>query len=204
MASILDSIPWARRLKIRHLEVFVLLHETRSLTEAATRLHMTQPALSHWLADAEEAVGRPLFLRDRRLSLTVDGEVVLAHAKRMLGDVQRTHAELQAVQQGLQGRLNVGTGLPRVLLPQSIARLHEERSNVFISIVEAPLPNLLQMMMRRELDVIIGSVGVQALQSGFTCEALLPDSVQIVAGQKHPLLRATHCPIRGSFRRRAR
>jgi DNA-binding transcriptional LysR family regulator len=189
MANILDSIPWARRLKIRHLEVFVVLNETRNLTEAATRLHMTQPALSRWLADAEEAVGRALFLRDRRLSLTVDGEVVLAHAQRMLGDVQRTHAELQAVRQGLQGRLNVGTGLPRVLLPRSIARLHEDRPGVFVSIVEAPLPNLLQMLSRRELDVIIGAVGLQALQSGFTCEALLPDSVQIVAGREHPLLR---------------
>ena len=53
MAILLDSIPWARRLKIRHLEVFVVLHETRSLTDAAARLHMTQPALSHWLADME-------------------------------------------------------------------------------------------------------------------------------------------------------
>lgn len=189
MTGILDSIPWARRLKIRHLEVFVVLHQTRNLTEAAARLHMTQPALSHWLADAEEAVGRPLFVRDRRLSLTLDGEVVLAHAQRMLGDVQRTHAELQAVREGLQGRLNVGTGLPRVLLPKAIARLHEDRPNVFVSIVEAPLPNLLQMLARRELDVIIGAIDVQALQSGFACEALLTDSVQVVAGREHPLLR---------------
>jgi DNA-binding transcriptional LysR family regulator len=190
MTRPLDSIPWARRLKIRHLEVFVVLHETRSLTEAAARLHMTQPALSHWLADAEEAVGRPLFLRDRRLSLTLDGEVILAHAQRMLGDVQRTHAELQAVREGLQGRLNVGTGLPRVLLPKAIARLHEKRPNVFVSIVEAPLPTLLQMLTRRELDVIIGAVDVRALQSGFACEALLADSVQIVARREHPLLRS--------------
>jgi DNA-binding transcriptional LysR family regulator len=188
MSSILDSIPWARRLKIRHLEVFVVLNETRSLTEAAARLHMTQPALSRWLADAEEAVGRALFLRDRRLSLTVDGEVVLAHAQRMLGDVQRTHAELQAVRQGLQGRLQVGTGLPRVLMPHAIARLHQDRPGVFVSITEAPLPELLHMLSRRELDVIIGAVGVLALESGFACEALLPDSFQIVVGRAHPLL----------------
>ena len=190
MTRILESIPWARRLKIRHLEVFVVLHETRNLTEAAARLHMTQPALSHWLADAEDALGKPLFVRDRRLSLTLDGEVVLAHAQRMLGDVQRTHAELQAVRQGLQGRLNVGTGLPRVLLPKAIARLHKDRPKVFVSIVEAPLPNLLQMLARRELDVIIGAIGVLALESGFECEALLPDSVLVVAGRAHPLVAA--------------
>jgi DNA-binding transcriptional LysR family regulator len=188
MTGILDSIPWARRLKIRHLEVFVVLNETHNLTEAAARLHMTQPALSRWLADAEDAVGRPLFVRDRRLSLTVDGEVVLAHAQRMLSDVQRTHNELQAVRQGLQGRLNVGTGQPRVLLPRAIARLHRDRPGVFVSIVEGPMPELLQKLARRELDVVIGAIGVQALESGFKCETLLPDSIRVVASSSHPLV----------------
>ena len=109
--NILD-IPWARRLKLRHLEVFLAVHETGSLTAAAARLHMTQPALSHWLSDLEGVLGRPLFIRDRRLTLTREGEVLRMHAVRMLGDVYRTDEELKAVQSGLRGRLHVGSGLP--------------------------------------------------------------------------------------------
>lgn len=191
MPSKLDQIPWARRLKLRHLEVFLAVHEAGSLTSAAARLHMTQPALSHWLADAEEAVGRPLFLRLRRLTLTPDGEVFRAHAARMLGDVERTDADLKAVRAGLQGRLHVGTGLPRVLLPRAIARLHESRPGIFVSVSEAPLPQLLDMLAKREIDMIIGALAAQARASGFAVEPMLTDSVQVVAHRQHPCLQQT-------------
>jgi DNA-binding transcriptional LysR family regulator len=195
MAILLDSIPWARRLKIRHLEVFVVLHETRSLTDAAARLHMTQPALSHWLADMENALGRALFLRDRRLTVTPDGEVLLRHAERMLGDVQRTHLELQAVEQGMQGRLHVGTGLPRVLLPGAISRLLGGRPDVFVVVTEAPQPQLLEMMCRCELDVLFAAIGTDVRQMPFSVESLVPSSIQIVARRDHPLLQGRTCRL---------
>ena len=188
MANVLDGIAWARRLKLRHLEVFLAVHETGSVTAAATQLHMTQPALSHWLSELEDVVGSPVFTRGRRLEATVVGEVLRAHAARMLGDVARTDVELKAVMGGMQGRLHVGTGLPRVLLPKAIARLHEQRPGVFVSVVEAPLPQLLEMLARREVDVIIGALAAQALASGFATEALIPDHIQVVARRGHPLL----------------
>jgi len=189
MAHLLDAIPWARRLKLRHLEVFLALHETGSLTAAAAQLHMTQPALSHWLADVESVIGRPLFVRGRRLTLTDDGEVLRAHAARMLGDVQRTHTELEAMRAGMRGRLIVGTGLPRVLLPKAIVRLHAQRADIFVSVIEAPQPQLLDLLARREIDIVIGALSAPALRSGFASEALLEDSVQVVARSGHPLLR---------------
>ena len=112
MTPTLDSIAWARRLKLRHLEVFLAVHATGSLTAAAAQLHMTQPALSHWLSDIEDVVGRPLFVRSRRLALTPEGEVLRMHAARMLGDVQRTDADLKAVQAGLQRMSNRDVQLP--------------------------------------------------------------------------------------------
>ena len=48
---------WARRLKVRHLESFLVLEEAGTLTEAAARLHMTQSAMSHWLAELESVSG---------------------------------------------------------------------------------------------------------------------------------------------------
>lgn len=187
MTEPLGSVPWARRLKLRHLEIFLVLQETGSLTATATALHMTQPAMSHWLSDIEDVVGRPLFLRNRRLELTREGEVLRDHAARMVGDVQRTHSELQAVQAGLKGRLNVGTGLPRVLLPKAIARLQEHSPDVFVTVLEAPMPTLLDRLGNRDLDVIIGALSTPVFRSGFAIEALLHDSVQMVARYGHPI-----------------
>ena len=53
MSPDLQNIPWARRLKLRHLEIFLALHDEGSLTAAAARLHMTQPAMSHWLGHVQ-------------------------------------------------------------------------------------------------------------------------------------------------------
>ena len=70
----LDHIAWARRLKLRHLEIFLTLASAGSVTAAARLMHMTQPAVSHWLSDIEDLVGTPLFLRNRGLRLTEAGE----------------------------------------------------------------------------------------------------------------------------------
>lgn len=194
MANFLETIPWARRLKMRHLEVILALAESESLTAAAGQLHMTQPALSHWLADMEDAVGSPLFLRGRRLALTSEGEVLHAHAARMLGDVRRTHEDLHALRSGLQGRLRVGTGLPRVLLPKAIARLQQDQSGIFVSVVEASLPNLLDQLAKREIDLIIGALSAPALASGFATASLLPDSLHVVARSGHAVLGQSSLP----------
>jgi DNA-binding transcriptional LysR family regulator len=109
----------------------------------------------------------------------------------MLGDIQRTHLDLLAVQSGLMGRLHVGTGLPRVLLPNTIARLQQSHVGYFVSVTESPLPELLDLLAHREIDVVIGALSAQALASGFTCEPLLADSVQIAVRTGHPLLQQT-------------
>jgi DNA-binding transcriptional LysR family regulator len=188
MQNTLHSVQWARKLKFRHLEVFLALHETGSITTAATRLHMTQPALSHWLADLESVVGQPLFLRNRRLELTGIGEVFRGHAERMLGEVYRTDAELKAVNLGMSGRVHIGSGLPRVLLPNTIVRLQNERPGIFISVVEAPFSALLDMLAEKSIDLIIGALGAQALSTGLACESLIPETIIIVAQRGHPSL----------------
>lgn len=100
----LDHIAWARRLKLRHLEIFLTLASAGSVTAAARLMHMTQPAVSHWLSDIEDLVGTPLFLRNRGLRLTEAGEVLARHARRMLGDLRRTSEEIESVKSGIAGR----------------------------------------------------------------------------------------------------
>lgn len=188
MSADLQLIPWARRLKFRHLEIFIALHETGSLTGAAARMHMTQPAMSHWLADIEDAVGHPLFVRRPRFALTHVGQVLLAHAERMIGDVQRTDAELQSVQAGRQGRLHVGTTLPAVLIPRAVARVLEGRPGVFASVFESHQAELMDKLSKCEIDLTVAALTADVLSSGFAYERLFVDTVQIVATRGHPLL----------------
>jgi LysR family transcriptional activator of mexEF-oprN operon len=73
---------YARDLDLNLLRVFVVVAEAGSVTAAASRLYLTQPAVSAALKRLAIAVGAPLFARQGRgLVLTARGERLLARAR---------------------------------------------------------------------------------------------------------------------------
>lgn len=76
------SNAYARDLDLNLLRVFIVVAETGSVTAAASRLYLTQPAVSAALKRLTTAVGAPLFARHGRgLVLTSRGERLLANAR---------------------------------------------------------------------------------------------------------------------------
>lgn len=73
---------YERDLDLNLLRVFVVVAESGSVTGAAARLYLTQPAVSAALRRLTRAVGAPLFVRSgRSLALTARGRALLAHAR---------------------------------------------------------------------------------------------------------------------------
>ena len=76
---------------VRQLRYFVGIAESRSLTEAARRLHIVQPALSQRLSDLEKSLEVQLVVRGHvGTALTPAGTELYEHAKRILKRVQFT------------------------------------------------------------------------------------------------------------------
>ncbi|WP_454668852.1 LysR substrate-binding domain-containing protein [Achromobacter kerstersii] len=183
------ELSWTRRLKLRHLQVLAALESAGTVTAAAKAMHMTQPALSHWLSDMEDLVGTPLFVRGRTLALTEAGRALWRYACRVLGDTARTGEEIEAVKGGVAGHLHIGTILSAapVLLPRAIAALHQRSPKVQIELVEGLLEPLVERVERREIDLIIGPLDVRASRSGLCTEWLMTDTFSVVARRGHPL-----------------
>lgn len=183
------ELSWTRRLKLRHLQVLAALESAGTVTGAAKAMHMTQPALSHWLSDMEDLVGTPLFVRGRTLTLTEAGRALWRYACRVLGDTARTGEEIEAVKGGVAGHLHIGTILSAapVLLPRAIAALHQRSPKVQIELVEGLLEPLVERVERREIDLIIGPLDVRASRSGLCTEWLMTDTFSVVARRGHPL-----------------
>lgn len=73
---------YGRDFDLNLLRVFVVVAEAGSVTAGASRLYLTQPAVSAALRRLREAVGAPLFARSGRgLSLTAHGKRLLATAR---------------------------------------------------------------------------------------------------------------------------
>ncbi|MFD4836678.1 LysR family transcriptional regulator [Achromobacter sp. NPDC058515] len=186
----IDDIPWARKLKYRHLEVFLTIAEARGITAAADALHMTQSAVSHWLADIEALLGLPLCERGRaHFSLTPAGELLAAHARRMVGEIRRTHQDLDTLKTGLSGRIHIGSILSAApaLLPKTIARFQARHPDVFLHVLEATLEVLLEKLELRELDLIIGPLDIRVHKLGLASSLLIDDALRVVARKGHPL-----------------
>ncbi|HEY6745432.1 MAG TPA: LysR family transcriptional regulator [Mycobacteriales bacterium] len=72
-------------LDLRLLRSFVAVAEELHFTRAANRLYVAQQALSRDIRRLESQLGTPLFVRStRRVTLTAEGERLLAHARSLL------------------------------------------------------------------------------------------------------------------------
>jgi DNA-binding transcriptional LysR family regulator len=180
---------WIRRLKMRHLEGFLILNSSRTLSEAATRMHMTQSAVSHWLTDLEGIVGTRLLLRGRQLQPTAAGEALRRLAMRVLGDLDRTQDEFNSIQQGASARLHIGSVTAGVahLVPAAICTFQARNPDVSIRMSEGKLDDLLNGLEKRELDLIVGSIDARTYRPDLAHEILFDDDVAVIIGHGHPL-----------------
>ena len=92
-----------------HLEVLRAVEAEGSLTAAASRLHLTQSALSHSVRKLEQQLGTPLWLREgRQLRLTQAGGHLLALANRLLPQFEHAEMLIDQFARGQAGTLRIG------------------------------------------------------------------------------------------------
>ncbi len=95
------------------LRTFIMVAKEGNLTRAATRLHITQPAVSLHIKSLQEQLNLQLFTRTASgMILTEDGNKLLPAAERVLSTLQefRQHADTLYTNTGnLSGTLAIGT-----------------------------------------------------------------------------------------------
>ena len=103
---------------IKQFAYLVALAREKHFARAAKACNVSQPTLSGAIRQLEEELGVPLVERGHRFTgLTAEGETILAHAKRILAEVDTMAQSIGDVRQGLKGRLRIGaipTALPLV------------------------------------------------------------------------------------------
>jgi DNA-binding transcriptional LysR family regulator len=112
-------------LDTHRLRVFLVAAETLNFSQAALRLHMTQPSVSQHIQALEQQCGTPLFIRSgRRLALTEAGTVLVPMAERMISMSVHTLEVMNNLKGEVHGQLIVGcsTTPGKYLLPKLLAK----------------------------------------------------------------------------------
>ena len=160
----------AHLLDIDQLRTFVAIADAGSFTRAADIVHKTQSAVSMQMKRLEERLGRPIFVREGRMSrLTEDGERLLDYARRIL----RLNLECVATfgDAELTGRVRLGVpdDYADRYLPEILARFSQSNPRAEVTVVCEPTPMLLERIATGDLDLAIvthveGRFGAQIIR----------------------------------------
>lgn len=176
-------------IELKHLRTLRALQQGGSLAAAAERLHLSASALSHQLAELEQRVGVPLYLRKSRpLSFTREGQWLLELADECLPKVEALEQRL-AGQAPSQGPLRLAIECHSCIhwlspalkgLPEGLSRELEFVTGLGFAPQEA--------LLQGELDLVLTSE-VQPSEAIYY-QPLFDYEMRLVLTPEHPLTRA--------------
>ncbi|MFQ1713325.1 LysR family transcriptional regulator [Aeromonas veronii] len=128
------------RFDLRQLQAFVTLADTANYREAASRLFITQPALTKQIQGLEQTLGCTLFKRGRHgAELTALGAQLLTQASALIKHGREFERHALAVASGVAGRLKIGFGLSSfALAPALVARFKQQVTDVMVHLQDMP------------------------------------------------------------------
>jgi DNA-binding transcriptional LysR family regulator len=143
-------------MNLRQALTFLTVAELGTVSKAALRLRVAQPALSRQIIALERELGLRLFDRiGRRLLLTGAGEQLIAGCRLLLNSASSLKEQAQLLRQGDTGVLKIA-GSPQHIesvLSQFLHRYAERYPGVEVKIAEGTGSEILTMLERGEIHL---------------------------------------------------
>ncbi len=171
-----------------HLRLFQMTARLGQVAQAATALHISQPAISKQIKALERALGVSLFDRvGRRLRPTPAGEIVQAYADQIFGLTEELHRALADLQGLRRGRLVVGasTTVGEYLLPRALGRFRQAHPGVDLVLEIGNTEQILDRVLTQGFD--LGFIGKAVEHEAIVVEPYRDDEVVVIASPHHPL-----------------
>ena len=141
---------------LRQARTFITVAELGSVSKAAVRLRVAQPALSRQIMDLEQELGLRLFDRvGRRLLLTSEGEQLIAGCRVLLNCAASVTEQAQLLRQGDVGALRVA-GSPQHIesvLSGFLHRYAQRYPEVEVKISEGTGSEILTLLERGDVHL---------------------------------------------------
>jgi DNA-binding transcriptional LysR family regulator len=201
-------------MNVRQLQALCAVVASGTVTNAASALFLTQPAVSRLLLQLEAEIGFPLFHRHQgRLWVTSEGETFCREAMRVLNHFDRLHDFARDVKRLRVGFLRV-VAMPTLaygLLPDALAEFARMHGDVEVEVDVRQRKELAETLASEPFDVALVPLPMEgdkievsplmtsravcilarghALAAKTHISAADLDGVDFIAGRKHTLLR---------------
>ncbi|QEC47363.1 LysR family transcriptional regulator [Baekduia soli] len=175
---------------LRQLRSLVALAEEGHFTRAAARMHIAQPALSQQIRRLEDELGLALVDRTtRRVALTDAGILLVARARRALGEIDAARAELADLAGVRAGHLVIGAmqSLGPFDLSRLLAEFHGRHPAVELTVLEEVSDALLAMVRSDQVDLAFASLTEGGGQEGMATQRLVTEPLVVLLAPDHRL-----------------
>ncbi len=175
-------------LNLYQVHIFTVAVEEGSISRAAEKLFLTQPAVSQHLKALETELGTKLLRRGRRgVAPSETGEIFLSYARCLLRLTEEARQTLAFAGQlkGGQVRLGASPGIGMYLLPGWVQSFNQRHAEVAVSMKTATTPVVIKELGKQQID--IGIVEGTVKDASISGAPLWDEEMVIAVGPGHAL-----------------
>ncbi len=180
---------------LKQIQTFMEVARQGSVSKAAERLFVTQPAVSMQIKQLEDAFGLPLIEPSgRNIRLTHAGEAFLVHAIAAMGQFKDLEANM-AEHVGLKkGRIDLAVvTTAKYFIPMLLVQFGKLFKDIEVTLRIDNRENVLGMLARNEADLVV--MGRAPADMDCVATAFATNPLTIVAAPGHALARRKNLPF---------
>jgi DNA-binding transcriptional LysR family regulator len=182
--------------ELSQIRYFLTLSRELNFTRAAELCHVSQPALTRAIKNLEDELGGELFRRERgNTHLTDLGRMVKPHLEQVLAATEAVKEEAESFRSGTKAPLKLGVmcTISPYLIVSFLRSLRDKLPAVEPQLLELPGRELLEAMMRGEMDVAM--VGLPNLPERLDPIPLFTERYGVVFAKGHPFEKLNAVPV---------
>lgn len=145
-------------MNLQQLATFCAILNEGSMTAAAEKLFLTQPAVSQQIRNLEEELGVELLVRGvRHVKPTLHGQLLYEYAKKIMHLTKQAEVAIQSMKSEVKGKLVIGTlnSIGMYLVSPLVGLFLKTNSQITLSLEYGSGEEILEAMKRGDLDVAV-------------------------------------------------
>lgn len=176
--------------------VFYWTAKFGSLTKAAEKLHITQPAVSHTLKQLEQSLGGVLFFRTKKgVTLTTEGDVLFKYVEQAMHFIEIGEKKMTDMHELMYGEINIGASdtLCKHYLLRHLEIFHKQFPDIKIHVTNRTTPETIALLKEGKIDFGIVNLPMVDPNINFRISSPLQDC--LVGNQDYAALAESPFPL---------
>lgn len=184
-------------MELRQVRLFLAAAEEGSITAAARRMSLTQPALSRQIKALEEELGVELFTRGAHsVALTPAGRVLAEEGGKLLDRAERVVMRVRAEADGEPLRIGYAPSLAGPLLGAALERFSQLHPRVRVQLFDCSSAEMRERLAQGKLDVVV-TVPWEGDTPSVTWTRIRRHEMCLAVAAAHPFAGLSKVPVAG-------